>query len=51
MKQSNIFKPTLKFSRKRVYRNSNVNVSNDNFRLSQAGTPSTRQLQEPVLHK
>ena len=31
MKQSSIFKPTLKFSRKRVYRSSNVNLSNDNF--------------------
>ena len=31
MKQSNIFKPTLKFSEKTSV--SNVNVSNDNFRL------------------
>ena len=36
MKQNNIFKPTLKFSEKT--RVSNVNVSNDNFRLSEAGT-------------
>ena len=34
MKQSNIFKPTLKFSQKTSV--SNVNVSNDNFRLSSA---------------
>ena len=37
MKQNNIFKPTLKFSEKTSV--SNVNVSNDNFRLSEAGTP------------
>ena len=36
MKQNNIFKPTLKFSEKTSV--SNVNVSNDNFRLSEAGT-------------
>ena len=42
MKQSNIFKPTLKFSEKTSVSNvnvsnvneSNVNESNDNFRLS-----------------
>ena len=34
MKQSNIFKPTLKFSQKTSV--SNVNVSNDNFCLSEA---------------
>ena len=39
MKQNNIFKPTLKFSEKT--RVSNVNVSSDNFRLSEAGTPYT----------
>ena len=33
MKQNNIFKPTLKFSEKTSV--SNVNVSNDNFRLSE----------------
>ena len=36
MKQSNILKPTLKFSEKTSV--SNVNVSNDNFRMSEAGT-------------
>ena len=36
MKQNNIFKPTLEFSEKTSV--SNVNVSNDNFRLSEAGT-------------
>ena len=35
MKQNNIFKPTLKFSKKTSV--SNVNVSNNNFRLSEAG--------------
>ena len=35
MKQNNIFKPTLKFSEKTSV--SNVNVLNDNFRLSEAG--------------
>ena len=35
MKQNNIFKPTLKLSEKTSV--SNVNVSNDNFRLSEAG--------------
>ena len=39
MKQNNIFKPTLKFSEKTSV--SSVNVSNDNFRLSEAGTPDT----------
>ena len=39
MKQNNIFKPTLKFSEKMSV--SNVNVSNDNFRLSEAGTQDT----------
>ena len=39
MKQSNILKPTLKFGEKTSI--SNVNVSNDNFRLSEAGTPDT----------
>ena len=34
MKQNNIFKPTLKLSEKTSV--SNVNVSNDNFRLSEA---------------
>ena len=34
MKQNNIFKPTLKFSEKTSV--SNVNVSNDSFRLSEA---------------
>ena len=33
MKQNNIFKPTLKFSEKTSV--SNVNVLNDNFRLSE----------------
>ena len=37
MKQNNIFKPTLKFSEKMSV--SNVNVSNDNFRLSESGIP------------
>ena len=44
MKQSNIFKPMLKFSEKTSVSNvnvSNVNVSNDNFRLSEAGTQDT----------
>ena len=36
MKQSNIIKPTLKFSQKTSV--SNVNVSNDNFRLSSASS-------------
>ena len=44
MKQSNIFKPTLKFSQKTSV--SNVNVSNDNFRLSKASSVS---LFGPVL--
>ena len=39
MKQSNILKPTLKFSEKTSV--SNVNVSNDNFQMSEAGTPDT----------
>ena len=39
MKQSNILKPTLKFSDKTSV--SNVNVSNDNFGMSEAGTPDT----------
>ena len=39
MKQSIIFKPTLKFSQETSV--SNVNVSNDNFLLSQASTPYT----------
>ena len=39
MKQSNILKPTLKFSVKTSV--SNVNVSNDNFRMSEAGMPDT----------
>ena len=39
MKQNNILKPTLKLSEKTSV--SNVNVSNDNFRLSEAGTPYT----------
>ena len=39
MKQNNIFKPTLKFSEKTSA--SNVNVSNDNFRLSETGIPDT----------
>ena len=50
MKQNNIFKPTLKFSEKTSV--SNVNVSNDNFRLSEAGKIRLdRQLQKPILHK
>ena len=44
MKQSNIFKPTLKFTQKTSV--SNVNVSNDNFRLSKASSVS---LFGPVL--
>ena len=44
MKQSNIFKPTLEFSQKTSV--SNVNVSNDNFRLSKASSVS---LFGPVL--
>ena len=40
MKQKNkLFKPTLKFSEKTSV--SNVNVSNDDFRLSEAGTQDT----------
>ena len=39
MKQSNILKPTLKFREKTSV--SNVSVSNDNFRMSEAGTPDT----------
>ena len=39
MKQNNIFKPTLKFSEKTSV--SYVNVSNDNLRLSEAGTQDT----------
>ena len=41
MKQNNIFKPTLTFSEKTSV--SNVNASNDNFRLSEAGTQDTWQ--------
>ena len=37
MKKSNILKPTLKFSEKTSV--SNVNVSNDNFQMSEVGTP------------
>ena len=40
MKQNNIFKPTLKFSEKTSV--SNVNVSNDNFRLSETIAPRIR---------
>ena len=36
MKQINIFNPTLKLSEKTSVLN--VNVSNNNFRLSEAGT-------------
>ena len=39
MKQNNILKPTLKFREKTSV--SNVNVSNDNFCLSEAGTQDT----------
>ena len=39
MKQNNIFKPTLKFSETTSV--SNVKLSNDNFRLSEAGTQDT----------
>ena len=39
MKQNNIFKPTLKFNETTSV--SNVNVSNDNFSLSEAGTQDT----------
>ena len=40
MNQSNILKPTLKVSVKTSV--ANVNVSNNNFRMSEAGTPDTR---------
>ena len=42
MKQNNIFKPTLKFSEKTSV--SNVNVSNDNFRLSTVAKTGSTQI-------
>ena len=39
MKQSNILKPTLKFSEKTSV--SIVNVANDTFQMSEAGIPDT----------